>query len=218
MLVDDHPSVRRGLSDGFQTSPDMEICSQAGRISEANECLKAITPDAIVLDLNVNGESGLEWIKDLRAKNISIPILVLSVNDENIFAERCISAGARGYLCKTASVEEVIEAVRQMLAGEVAVSPHMSRKFIQRMTATFGSEKKSGTMMDAIKTLSDREIEIFQILGNGKSSKEIAATLKISPHTVDSHRRHIMEKMGFQNSQELIRQAILWVNDTKISS
>lgn len=213
MLIDDHPIVRMGVAEAFKACDDMEISHQAGLIVEANHYLKTEHPDAIILDLSLKDQSGLEFLKDLQAQNNKTPVLVLSVNNEDLFAERSIQAGARGYLSKSASVQEMINAVRRIMGGEIVVSPRIASQLVNRMGIS--TKRNTDTAIDKMKALSDREIKVFQMLGNGMSNKQIGGILKISVKTVDTHRKHIMEKIGYANSQEMIRHAILWANETK---
>ena len=200
MLIDDHPFVRLGVVEAFKACADMEIAWQAGLVIEARHYLKTELPDAIILDLNLKDQSGLEFIKDLISQKKQIPILVLSVNEEKLFAERCLVAGSRGYLCKTASVSEVIDAVRRIIAGDIVVSPDVSSQFMNRLVCGKSTPLTVVSMTDKIQSLSDRELEVFQMLGSGKSSKEIGSILNISVHTVNTYRKHIIEKNGYHNS------------------
>jgi len=206
LLVDDHPFMRAGLRQLIDRQPDMAVCAEAGSPAEALSLLASSKPDLVLSDLTMPGRSGLEFIKDLKAANASLAILVVSMHDESVFAERVLRAGGRGYIMKEAGGENLLAALRQVLRGEVYVSPRMSARILDRMS-TGGSRGGNSP----IEKLTDREFEIFQLIGQGKGSKEIAAQLKLSSKTVDVHRANIKEKLGLSDVTALIRHAVRWV-------
>lgn len=206
LLVDDHPFMRAGLGQLIDRQPDMMVCGEAGNPTEAFHQLARTSPDLILTDLTMPGRSGLEFIKDLRATHDRVAILVISMHDEGVYAERVLRAGARGYIMKEAGGENLLAAIRQVLRGEVYVSPRMSARILNSLSA--GRPRGSHS---PIEQLTDREFEVFQLIGHGKSTRDIAAELKLSPKTVDVHRSHIKEKLALRDVTALIRHAVRWV-------
>jgi DNA-binding NarL/FixJ family response regulator len=206
LLVDDHPFMRAGLGQLIDRQPDMMVCGEAGNPSEAFQQLARTPPDLVLTDLTMPGRSGLEFIKDLRAVHEQVAILVISMHDEGVYAERALRAGARGYIMKEAGGENLLAAIRQVLRGEVYVSPRMSARILNALSA--GRPRGSHS---PIEQLTDREFEVFQLIGQGKSTRDIAAELRLSPKTVDVHRSHIKEKLALRDVTALIRHAVRWV-------
>jgi DNA-binding NarL/FixJ family response regulator len=206
LLVDDHPFMRAGLAGLIDRQPDMMVCGEAGNPMEAFQALEKNHPDLVLTDLTMPGRSGLEFIKDLRAANPQLAILVVSMHDELVHAERALRAGARGYIMKEAGGENLLTALRQVLRGEVYVSPRMSARILEGLSG--GKPRGSSS---PIEKLTDREFEIFQLIGQGKSTRDIAAQLHLSPKTVDVHRANIKEKLGLTDVTSLIRHAVRWV-------
>ncbi len=206
VLVDDHPMMRAGLAGYIDRLPDLEVGGEAGCPAEAKRLLAKSLPDLLLTDLNMPGGGGTEFIKDLLAVYPGLPILVLSMHDEEIYGERSLRAGARGYLMKDATPETVVQAIRQVLRGEVYVSPKMQAKILEAVTG-----RRPRGSASPIEKLSDREFEVFQLIGQGKSTRDIASDLHISPKTVDVHRAHIKEKLQLLDVTSLIRHAVRWV-------
>ena len=206
LLVDDHPMMRAGLSGLINKQPDLIVSAEAGSPSEVIELLSQALPDLLVTDMTMPGRSGVEFIKDVVAAHPSLPILVLSMHDEMIHGERVLRAGARGYLMKEAGAEKLLIAIRQVLSGAVYVSPAMSAKLLDNMS---GRRPRGST--SPIEKLSDREFEVFQLVGLGKCTREIADQLHLSPKTVDVHRGHIKEKLDLKDATSLVRHAVRWV-------
>ena len=206
LLVDDHSFMRAGLAQLIDRQPDMKVCGEAGDPAEAVQQLAKTKPDLVLTDLTMPGRSGLEFIKDLHAFNASTPILVISMHDESVYAERVLRAGARGYIMKGAGGESLLIALRQVLRGEVYVSPQMSARILENLS---GSRPRGSS--SPIEKLTDREFEIFQLIGQGKSTRDIAAQLHLSPKTVDVHRTHLKEKLELKDATALIRHAVRWV-------
>lgn len=204
MLVDDHPIVREGLTARIEMEGDMVVSAMAETADQALEAIKKEEPDIVVTDLSLSGRPGLELIKDIRVGWPSLPILVLSIHDEDLWAERVLRAGAQGYVMKAHATEKVMEAVRRVLAGGLWLSEHMNSYLLGRLT--HGRPAETGT---PLATLSDRELEVFQMIGRGLSIKEIATQLFLSAKTVDVHRDHIKEKLGIRSSAELLRYAVI---------
>ncbi|HYP17886.1 MAG TPA: response regulator transcription factor [Opitutus sp.] len=206
LLVDDHPFMRAGLAQLIDRQPDLRVCGEAGDPVQAMRELARTKPDLVLTDLTMPGRGGLEFIKDLRAANPDIAILVISMHDEAVYAERALRAGARGYIMKGAGGENLLTALRQVLGGEVYVSPQMSARILQGLS---GSKPRGST--SPIEKLTDREFEIFQLIGQGKSTRDIAQQLHLSPKTVDVHRSHLKEKLELKDATALIRHAVRWV-------
>lgn len=206
LLVDDHPFMRAGLAGLIDRQPDLMICGEAGNPIEAFHALKKGRPDLVLTDLTMPGRSGLEFIKDLRAAEPTLTILVVSMHDEVVHAERALRAGARGYIMKEAGGENLLTAIRQVLRGEVYVSPRMSARILEGFSGTRPRGSSS-----PIEKLTDREFEIFQLIGQGRSTRDIATQLNLSTKTVDVHRSHIKEKLDLNDVTALIRHAVRWV-------
>ena len=206
LLVDDHPMTREGLATIINREADLQTCGEASNPAEAMSLLAKSKPDLLLTDMTMPGRSGIEFLKDVHAMLPEVPILVLSMHDELLYAERALRAGARGYLMKDAGSAKVIEVIRLVLSGKSYVSPQMSARLLDAVT---GRRPRGST--SPIEKLSDREFEIFQLLGSGETTKEIAHTLHLSPKTVDVHRAHIKEKLQLKDSPSLIHHAVRWV-------
>lgn len=206
LLVDDHPFMRAGLAQLIERQPDLAVCGEAGEPSEALRAVKAAKPNLILTDLTMPGRSGLEFVKDLLAAEPTLSILVVSMHDEAVYAERALRAGARGYIMKEAGGEALLAAIRRVLGGEVYLSPRMSTRILEGLSA-----RKPRGSSSPIEQLTDREFEVFQLIGQGKSTRDVADQLHLSSKTVDVHRSHIKEKLGLKDSTALIRHAVRWV-------
>ncbi len=206
LLVDDHPFMRSGLAQLIERQPDLAVCGEAGSPAEAMRELARAAADLVLTDLTMPGRSGVEFIKDLRAERPSLPILVVSMHDETIYAERVLRAGAQGYIMKEAGGESLLAAIRQVLAGQVYVSSRMSAQILGAL-----SGRRPRGSSSPIEKLSDREFEVFKLIGHGRGTKEVAGQLHISPKTVDVHRARIKEKLGLADMPALIRHAVRWV-------
>ena len=207
LVVDDHPVLREGLAHVISTAEDLSVCGMAGSVQEALQAVESQAPDLVLTDLILPGRSGLELVKDLRAIHPELPVVVLSMHDEMIYAERCLAAGARGYIMKEAAAEHLLDAIRQVLAGGVFASPAVIGHFLQSLSHPQGRARADFP----IKRLTDRETEVFELIGAGRSNQEIAGLLGISCRTVDAHRSNIREKLGIADGLELTRYAIRWV-------
>ena len=206
LLVDDHPFMRAGLAGLIDRQADLMVCGEAGNPAEAFQELQRSKPDLVLTDLTMPGRSGLEFIKDLLAAEPKLTVLVISMHDEVVQAERALRAGARGYIMKEAGGENLLTAIRQVLRGEVYVSPRMSARILEGLS---GSKPRGSS--SPIGKLTDREFEIFQLIGQGKSTRDIAEQLHLSTKTVDVHRSHIKEKLELRDVTALIRHAVRWV-------
>ena len=206
ILVEDHPMMRAGLAQLINKQPDLEVCCEASNPTEAMSELSKSMIDLMVTDMTMPGRSGIEFLKDVHAMLPELPMLVLSMHDEMLYAERALRAGARGYLMKDAGAAKVLEVIRLVLSGQSYVSPQMSARLLDAVT---GRRPRGST--SPIEKLSDREFEVFQLLGSGKSTKEVAHALNLSPKTVDVHRARIKEKLQLKDATSLIHHAVRWV-------
>ena len=206
LLVDDHPLMRRGQADLLGREPDLEVCGEASTAREAMEAIAKLKPDLVLADMALPDKNGLELIKDIQALHPGLPVLAMSMQDESLYAERVLRAGGRGYVMKAEGLERLASAIRTVLSGQVALSPRMSAKVLESMVGPSG---KTGSGPEA--KLSDRELEVLGLFGEGWSTEEIAARLHLSSKTVDVHRAHIKEKLELKTTPEFQRFAIRWV-------
>jgi DNA-binding NarL/FixJ family response regulator len=211
-LVDDHPMMRAGMLQLIEKQPDLEVCGEASHPAEALQRVATLLPDLLLTDITMPGRSGVEFIKDLLALQSHLLILVVSMHDESVYAERSLRAGARGFIMKESGGEKLLTAIRRVLNGQVYVSEEMSAKILDTLS---GQRPRGST--SPIQKLSDREFEVFQLIGQGKSTREIAKQLRLSPKTVDVHRGHIKEKLQLTDATALVRHAVRWVEtDSRI--
>ena len=213
LLIDDHPFMRAGLAQLINAQRDLTVCGEAGNPGEALRALVQALPDLVLSDLTMPGRSGLEFIKDLKAAAPALRVLVVSMHDEVVFAERALRAGARGYIMKEAGGENLLAAIRQVLRGEVYVSPRMSSHILNNLSA-----RRPRGSSSPIERLTDREFEVFQLIGQGKSTRDIAEQLHLSSKTVDVHRSHLKEKLELKDATALIRHAVRWVETQTVES
>jgi DNA-binding NarL/FixJ family response regulator len=203
-IVDDHPITRRGLIQLINHEPDLRVCGEAAGAQAALDQLARLEPALVLADITMPGKSGLDFIKDLLALRPGLPVLVVSMHDESIYAERVLRAGGRGYIMKSEGGEKLLEAIRRVLDGQVYVSQDISADILDLFT----HRPKPGGATPG--RLSDREFEVFQLIGQGMSTREIARRLNLSMKTVGTHRLHIKEKLQLRSSPELIQQAVRW--------
>jgi DNA-binding NarL/FixJ family response regulator len=206
LIVDDHPFMRAGLAQLIERQADLAVCGEAGNPAEALLRLAGGGVDLVLSDMTMPGRSGLDFLKDLQALHPALPILVVSMHDEMVYAERALRAGARGYIMKEAGGENLLAAIRQVLAGQVYVSPRMSAQLLDSF-----SGRKSRQADSPFGKLTDREFEVFQMIGRGCSTREIAQQLGLSTKTVDVHRANLKAKLGLQDTTALVRHAVRWV-------
>lgn len=204
VIVDDHPIVRRGLAELINDVDEYEIIGQAADIGSALEMLKERTPDLALIDLSLGDGHGLELIKQVRAAELSIKMLVVSMMDEALYADRVLRAGASGYLRKEQATDNIVTAIRQVLDNKIYLSPSAMSRGLNQVAS------HDGTQPPPVSTLSDRELEVFELLGDGLSSREIAARLHLSVKTVETYREKIKAKLSLKNGSELTRHAIHW--------
>jgi DNA-binding NarL/FixJ family response regulator len=206
LLVDDHPIFRHGLEDLLKQQEDLTICGHADSAPAALEGMRNLRPDLAIVDVSINGANGIELVKQMKAELPHLPILVLSMHDESLYALRALKAGALGYVMKAEALQHVINAVRRVLDGRIFVSPRFGEKLI--FQAVHGSDSGSQSPLDR---LSDRELEVLMMLGKGHNTKSIAQELNLSVKTIETHRAHIKEKLAFTDASEMVRFAIDWV-------
>ena len=205
LVIDDHPLLRQGLAMLINQQADMRACGEAEDMRVGMQCIVQLCPDIVVLDISLKGPDGLEVLKTIRAANPDLPVLVLSMHDEAIYAERALRARANGYIMKQEATEKVLVAIRRILDGEVYLSDAMSKKLLQQFIDGTPSMLES-----RVAALSDRELEVFRLIGEGRATREIAEELRLSVKTVETYQAHIKEKLGLKSGRELIQHAIQW--------
>jgi DNA-binding NarL/FixJ family response regulator len=205
MIVDDHPMMRAGLAQLIVKQPGMEVCAEAGSPTEAMDMIAKIRPDLILVDISMKGASGLEFIKNVAALHGHIPMLVVSMHDEKVYAERALRAGACGYIMKEESGEFLIAALNRVLEGGIYLSKAMSALLLRSLASPEARNPDS-----PLQRLTDREFEVFRLIGQGCTTEEIAGHLHISPKTVDVHRFQIKEKLHLKSGAALVHYAVQW--------
>jgi DNA-binding NarL/FixJ family response regulator len=204
LIVDDHPLVRTGFAQLIGDCPDMEVCGEAGDMSEALKQVDATNPDLAIIDLSLAGGSGLDLIEHIKSRNKNILMLVASMHDETLYAERVLAAGARGYINKQEAQESIIRAIRQVLSGKVYLSQHMTDRLLSGMVDANGEKRD-------IDSLSNRELQVFELIGQGVATSQMAEQLNLSVKTIETHQAHIKKKLGLGSAHELNQRAIRWV-------
>lgn len=206
LLVDDHPIMRHGLAQLIRAEEGLDVCGDAGTAAEGLRAVGGCKPDLVVVDLTLPDKNGLELLKDIQAQHPGTLCIVLSMHDESVYAERALRAGARGYVMKEAAADHLVGAIRRVLAGSIYVSETMASRMLEGITS---SRSKPTTSL--IDRLTDRELEILEMIGKGVATKHIAERLSISARTVEAHRAHIKEKIGITDGAALVRFAVNWV-------
>jgi DNA-binding NarL/FixJ family response regulator len=206
LIVDDHPLVRAGLAQLIGDCPDLEVCAEAADMAEALTQIDSTNPDLAIIDLSLAGGSGLDLIEHIKSRNRNILMLVASMHDEMLYAERVLAAGARGYINKQEAQESIIRAIRQVLGGKVYLSEAMTERMLSGMVDA-GPEKRD------IDNLSNRELQVFELIGQGVPSGQIASQLNLSIKTIETHQAHIKRKLGLGSAHELNQRAIRWTMD-----
>jgi DNA-binding NarL/FixJ family response regulator len=204
-IVDDHPIVRQGLTLLINRETDLAVCGDAEEAGAALRRIEELKPDLIVVDVSLNGPDGLDLLKDIRARDSNLPVLILSMLDESLYAERALRAGANGYIMKQEATDRVLVAIRRILDGEIYLSDRMSNRMLQRFAGGAGVEQRS-----PVANLTDRELEVFRLIGEGHATRQIAQELHISVKTVESYQAHIKDKLSLKNARELLQRAIQW--------
>ena len=208
MIVDDHPVVRYGYAQLIGREPDLEVCGEAADVAEAIRQAESQHPDVAIVDITLDGEDGIELIEYLKSRWPSIKILVSSSHDEETFAGRVLRAGAMGYISKREAMLKIVEGIRQVLGGEIYLSPHMATCLLQRAAV--------GKPLDRnpVEALSNRELQVFEMIGQGLNTVQIADKLQLSPKTVESHRKLIKMKLNLRTAAQLSRSAFQWVQES----
>jgi DNA-binding NarL/FixJ family response regulator len=210
LVVDDHPIVRQGLALLINREPDLTVCGEAEDSRMAMQSITTTKPDILVVDISLNGPDGLDLLKDIRMRHPELPVLILSMHDESIYAERALRAGAQGYIMKQEASEKVLVALRRILSNEIYVSERIANRMLQRYIGSPGEGRPS-----SVADLTDRELEVFRLIGEGHSTRQIAEQLHISVKTVESYQAHIKEKLSLRSARELVQHAIQWSLDEK---
>jgi DNA-binding NarL/FixJ family response regulator len=210
IVVDDHPLFRKGVIQMLSQEPDLEVCAEAENAPTALDLLRRVPVDLAMVDIGLHGgANGIELTKSIKAEHPYLPVLVLSMQDESLYADRALRAGARGYLMKREALDSVLSAVRTVLDGEIYLSASMQKRMIAEHVGASG-QGRSG-----VDKLTDRELEVLQLIGEGNEVREIATKLHLSAKTVEAHRAHIKEKLNLNNAREVARFATTWVNSQR---
>lgn len=207
-LVDDHPLVREWLANLIHQQPDLAVCGEAETVVDGLREIARARPDVAIVDISLSGGSGLDLIKSIRTLSFPVAVIVLSMHDENLYAERALRAGARGYITKRKTAKHVVEAIRRVMSGKLYVSESLTAMFAERFIEGAASQQ-----MASIEHLSDRELQVFQLLGEGYETRQIAERLHISIKTVQAFCARIKEKLKLASATELLREAVRWQND-----
>ena len=205
IIVDDHPVVRDGLASIINHERDFNVCGKADAAADALKAIAELKPDVVVVDISLKNSNGIDLTKSIKARYAKLPVIVFSVHDESIYAERALLAGAKAYLMKDAVSENIIKAIRTVLKGEIYVSKTISNKLLHKIVGG-----KSNTTQTSIENLSDRELEIFRLISEGYKASQIATKLFLSSKTIETYRSRIKEKLNLPNAAELLRYSIKW--------
>lgn len=211
LIVDDHPVFRSGLIGLVAMEPDLAVCGEAHDAAQAMTMVTKTRPDLVMMDMSLPDKSGLEALKDLRAACPQVPVLMISMHDETLYAERVIRAGGRGYIMKQEGPEKVILAIRKVLAGGISVSEAISTLILDALSGSNGAKPGAAS----VSKLSDREFEVYRLVGQGKEPQEVARLLHLSVKTVDTHRGQIKKKLGLKNNTELVHHATRWAAEQR---
>ncbi len=207
LIVDDHPIVRQGLAKLINRENDLVVCGQAEDAYYAMRAVRTLKPDMVIVDISLGDTNGIELIKDIKVTEPEIPVLVLSMHDEALYTERALRAGAKGYIMKHEGTEELIAAIRTVLKGQLYVSDKMASRILRKLVSRRPNEGVS-----PLDKLSDRELEVFLLIGKGHKTRQISEQLHLSVKTVETYRSHIKEKLNFTDATELLQHAIQWVS------
>jgi len=207
LIVDDHPTLREGLATQINREADLIVCGEAVNAREAVAAVEKLKIDLVVADINLPGRNGLELIRDIHALRPGLPVLVLSMHDETLFAERVLRAGGRGYVSKSASSQSLLAAIRNVLNGQIYLSDEVST----RLLGSFTGKAQRPKSLSPVELLTDRELEVFGLIGQARETKDISRRLSMSAKTVEAHRASIKRKLKLKTGPELTRHAVLWV-------
>jgi DNA-binding NarL/FixJ family response regulator len=210
LIVDDHPLVRMGFNQIISDEADLEVCGEAASMGEALSLVASEKPDLVIIDLSLAGGSGLDLIEHIKARNPNIYMLVASMHDESLFAERALNAGALGYINKHEAQDKIIHAIRRVLRGKIYLSEPMTERMLNNLVS---NEAELGRT--SIEKLSNRELEIFELIGQGTTTAKMAEHLNLSIKTIETHQAHIKKKLGLNSAHELAHRAIHWIMENK---
>ena len=206
LVVDDHPIVREGLAQMINRETDLSVCGAAADMHTALQLIEGLRPDILIVDISLEGPDGLDLLKHIRTQDPGLPVLILSMHDESIYAERALRAGANGYIMKQEATDNVLDALRRILNREVYVSPNIANKMLQQFVGATATDKSHSSVDD----LSDRELEVLRLIGAGHGTRQIAEELHLSMKTVETYQAHLKEKLVLRNSRELVQYATRW--------
>lgn len=212
LIIDDHPLLREGIALLINTQKDLEVCGQSDDALTALNTIEKLNPDVVVLDITLKTHNGIELLKNIKARFPELQVLILSMHDENIYAPRAFRAGAAGYVMKHEATENVINALRKIINGDIYMSTGLSERLLSRMVGG-----KATPLRSPVDELTDRELEIFTLLGKGMGTRPIAEKLHLSVKTIESHRAKIKEKLNLKTATELVHHAIQWVQNESIA-
>ena len=207
LLVDDHPVLRRGVAELINGEAIYEVCGEVGTLAEAYAAVSKLKPEMVIIDISLDGNNGVELMKELTYRWPSLPLLAYSMHDEQIYAERALRAGAKGYVMKQHPPEALLEAIKSVLRGKVYLSPQMSDRLLGKLVGAGTSDKP---VQSPIEKLSDRELEVLQLIGKGQTTAQIADKLCLSVKTIETYREHLKQKLSLKSGPELVRYAIEW--------
>ena len=212
-VVDDHPIVRQGLALLINQEADLAVCGEAEEMHSALAAIQSARPDILIVDISLKGPDGLELLKNIRIMSPRLPVLILSMHDESIYAERALRAGANGYIMKQEATEKVLVALRRILSGEIYVSDRIANSMLRHYVRGANASEHS-----SISDLTDRELEVFRLIGEGQGTRQIAEALHLSVKTVESYQAHIKEKLSLRSARELVQHAVQWKVSEKKSA
>lgn len=208
VLVEDHPMFREQLSHLINRQPDMTVCAEANNAADGLAAIERHRPSLAIIDITLKGSSGLELLKDLRAQGIKIPVLMLSMHAESLYAERALRAGANGYITKEEASAKVMTAIRQVICGEIYLDPRFMKRVVSQILVNPGSNGAG-----PLERLTDRELAVFELIGEGRTTREISLRLRVSVATIETYRARIKEKLGLENAGQLHAKASGWVHE-----
>jgi len=210
LIVDDHPLVRQAVARIVEQTPDLAVCGQAGEFQAGLDTIEQLHPDIAIIDIRIGGRGGFELIKEVRSRWRDLPILVFSMHEEPLYAERAFRLGAQGYIAKTEPPERILQAIRRVAEGNVYVSDKLSSRVLRTIVA---GRPPMGSL--AVDQLSDRQFQVFELIGQGLSTREIAERLYLSVKTIDTYREHIKHRLNLRSSSELLKYAIQWARSER---
>ncbi len=214
LIIDDHAVVREGLANLINRQADLTVCGEADDVPTALAAIERLHPDLAIVDITLQGRSGLDLLKSLaKGGEAPLPVLILSMHDEAVYAERALKAGAKGYIMKEEAREKLLMAIRKVLSGEVYVSERVTGRILRQV-----SNAKAETIGTPLDRLADRELEVFRLIGQGRGTRQIAEQLNLSIKTIETYRARIMEKLDLRHATELMRRAVSWVDTGRMST